>query len=97
MTRELSLADAVKELETKKKGTNAIPCLAEFRRALKGEALDTCDVCQSVKRSPLVLKCQHSFCTQCVRALGSSMKCAVCNEQSQPHECYKLLMPDGAG
>ena len=21
------------------------------------------------------------------------MKCAVCKEQSQPHECYKLLMP----
>ena len=38
VTRELSLADAVKELETKKKGTNAIPCLAEFRRALKGES-----------------------------------------------------------
>ena len=98
MTRELSLADAVKELETKKKGgTNAIPCLAEFKRALKGEALDTCDVCQSVKRSPLVLKCQHSFCTQCVRALtqqqGNALKCAVCKEQSQPHECYKLLMP----
>ena len=97
VTRELSLADAVKELETKKKGTNAIPCLAEFKRALKGEALDTCDVCQSVKRSPLVLKCQHSFCTQCVRALtqqqGNALKCAVCKEQSRPHECYKLLMP----
>ncbi|XP_037933468.1 tripartite motif-containing protein 73-like [Teleopsis dalmanni] len=63
---------------------------------MKNKDNENCSICMEIKRNPIILECQHSFCTECVLSYlhysaSCHVTCPLCRAILNSHHILEIL------